>query len=521
VLTFTNTKKTTIALCVIAKNEEDMIGGCLDSVRDLVDEIVVVDTGSTDRTVEIAREHGARVEHFDWINDFAAARNAAIDAASTDWILMLDADERLAPESGQFLSQAVSLLPADSFGYALQIENLVGDTTMAHFMTRLFPKRDGLRFVGSIHEELTPPEGEVPMVTQLAMVRIIHYGYEPTLYTARGKDARNMRLLEQELERTPDSARLLYYIMQQHCARRRYEEALPYAERFLLHKAQMRFGFEIEIYRMWLESLFGLGRWEEAEEVLSRAASVGAVSAYAYEMCGIAEEFRGRPAEALAHFHKARQGGLPEGLWARPTGDEWKMGTRIADCEWALGHYKRALTELEHVLPEVPAERRAPIALEAVSKSYKEHQYAAAYRWTTKAHELVARDNLKLHLEIVDAVNSIPARTSRTGDFAALDRAVASHNWQAVYDEARQIPLDSVAGLARLLRVADGFISEGAADAALDVVERTLDAFPQEQLVYWTLIRALNALGRHEDAAGALAVLESLQISRGELPIAA
>ena len=98
-LTITNPKLAgpSIALCVIAKNEEEYLADCLDSARPFVDEIVVVDTGSTDRTVEIARAHGARIEHFTWINDFAAARNFAIEAATKDWILMLDADERLEP----------------------------------------------------------------------------------------------------------------------------------------------------------------------------------------------------------------------------------------------------------------------------------------------------------------------------------------------------------------------------------------------------------------------------------------
>ena len=89
-----------VALAVIARNEEEFIAGCLDSARAFVDEIVVLDTGSTDRTIEIARAHGARVEHFTWCDNVGAARNAAVDAVTADWVLMLDADEILAPESG-------------------------------------------------------------------------------------------------------------------------------------------------------------------------------------------------------------------------------------------------------------------------------------------------------------------------------------------------------------------------------------------------------------------------------------
>ena len=86
-------KRQTLALCMIVKDEEAHLGCCLESVKGLVDEIVVVDTGSTDRTVEIARQYGARVFSYGWHDDFAAARNVSLSHAGADWILVLDADE--------------------------------------------------------------------------------------------------------------------------------------------------------------------------------------------------------------------------------------------------------------------------------------------------------------------------------------------------------------------------------------------------------------------------------------------
>ena len=84
-----------ISLCMIVKDEEEMLPRCLESVRGAVDEIIVVDTGSSDRSVDIAREYGASVVEFAWCEDFAAARNAGLERASGDWILFLDADEAL------------------------------------------------------------------------------------------------------------------------------------------------------------------------------------------------------------------------------------------------------------------------------------------------------------------------------------------------------------------------------------------------------------------------------------------
>ncbi|NUP96812.1 MAG: glycosyltransferase family 2 protein, partial [Planctomycetaceae bacterium] len=96
-----------LTLCVIAKNEEAMLSDCLASVRGLADAIVVVDTGSSDRTVEIAREHGAKVVHHEWSEDFAAARNAALPHVSSGFLLVLDADERLGPGARSALRKAL------------------------------------------------------------------------------------------------------------------------------------------------------------------------------------------------------------------------------------------------------------------------------------------------------------------------------------------------------------------------------------------------------------------------------
>ena len=146
-------KQTTHALsvCIIARNEEGVLGRCLDSVRGIADEIVVVDTGSTDQTVKLAESHGARIGHFDWCDDFAAARNASLELATGDWILWLDADDYLLPVDGEKVRQAKMLAPDKGLYFTLVNEG--GEQTRFRQL-KMFPNRSDIRFELPVHENV-------------------------------------------------------------------------------------------------------------------------------------------------------------------------------------------------------------------------------------------------------------------------------------------------------------------------------------------------------------------------------
>ena len=147
-----------ISLCTIARDEEQLLPACLDSVKEAVDEMIVVDTGSQDATVAVATEAGAVVVHHLWRDDPAAARNAALDAASSDWILVLDADEALAPGAAVTLREAITsetmvcgLLPvieSDSLEASME-DVLQGNAEMGvpTYLPRLFRRVDDLHWV--------------------------------------------------------------------------------------------------------------------------------------------------------------------------------------------------------------------------------------------------------------------------------------------------------------------------------------------------------------------------------------
>jgi hypothetical protein len=199
------TRAQRIVLVTIARNEADRIARLLASVRPWVDSMLVLDTGSDDDTAEIARQLGARVEQYEWSDDFSAARNVALDHAGGDWHLVLDADEWLA-QGGEFLRQ-VRQQPADWAGQ-VRLDDVLDSwapqgCVARNWLSRLLPGH--LRYAGRIHEQ---PVHALP-VRRTPLV-IAHDGYRPdALVSKRG---RNRRLLLRELQERPDDAYLLYQV---------------------------------------------------------------------------------------------------------------------------------------------------------------------------------------------------------------------------------------------------------------------------------------------------------------------
>jgi tetratricopeptide (TPR) repeat protein len=217
-----------LSVCLIAKDEEELLPECLDSVAGVAFEIVLVDTGSTDRTREIGKERGARVFEHAWKQDFAAARNDALRHATGDWILMIDADERLDPRDVEPLKR---LLEGQEFDYAsVSIESRIGEDTLATRAVRLFRNYPALCFVGRIHEQLGPslrPLNErFGLRSGTAALRLRHLGYDPTLFTKREKAERNKLLLEYELKDNPGNAYALLKQGEALFSQGRFEEAM-------------------------------------------------------------------------------------------------------------------------------------------------------------------------------------------------------------------------------------------------------------------------------------------------------
>ena len=189
---------------MIVKDEARALGRCLASVRGWVGEMIVVDTGSTDATVEIAVSHDAQVSHFPWCDDFAAARNAALDLATREWVLVLDGDEALTVTDAAALALALEQRRVD--GFSVPISSLNDDGSESRTTVfRLF-RRDspGMRYRGEIHEQLEGVAAGRARTSSLSCVRIDHDGYLASIFTAKEKEQRNTRLAEKLAQSRPN-----------------------------------------------------------------------------------------------------------------------------------------------------------------------------------------------------------------------------------------------------------------------------------------------------------------------------
>ena len=195
---------------MIVKNEEASLSACLNSVKDVVDEMVILDTGSTDRTVEIASAFGARVYHFEWCNDFSAARNEALNYVQGNWVLVLDADEVLTREVVPEMKQAIR--NKRHLVINLVRKEIEASQSPYSLVSRLFRRHPEIRFSRPYHalvddsvQALLQREGQWQIIS-LPTVAIEHYGYQPGVIAALDKYSRARQAMEGFLKTHPHDA---------------------------------------------------------------------------------------------------------------------------------------------------------------------------------------------------------------------------------------------------------------------------------------------------------------------------
>jgi tetratricopeptide (TPR) repeat protein len=220
---------------MIVRNEEQNLADCLAPVAHLFDEIVIVDTGSEDRTREIASQFTPHVFESPWNDSFAAARNESLRHAHGDWIFWLDADDRLNPENVAKLESLLSSLGDQQHVYMMDVISRAKDECDDSWATahpRLFRRSTELRWTGRVHEQLWPPPVSLGYDVLPSAVQIEHVGYQeaPLLFRKR---QRKLRLLRMDYAENPDNPSTLFHLGMAHAGLGKHAEARKYLLRLL------------------------------------------------------------------------------------------------------------------------------------------------------------------------------------------------------------------------------------------------------------------------------------------------
>jgi len=268
-----NDKRPLLSLCMIVKNEEKNIGECLKSAQGLADEIIIADTGSTDKTVEIAQSYGAKIEHITWNNDFSAARNHSISKATSRWIIWLDADDRLPKKTVEELRQKLSgETPNKVFSLVVCNSADEGKTGVRVSQIRVFPNNPKIRFESRIHEQILPSVRKLKLIEERLSLEVFHTGYaDPAVL--KEKQVRNLALFKEEY---PDPMKMdpnaMYHYAISYEIIEDYENALVWFKNALEKAKKERYDdFEILIPQCIAGILERLGKTDEAMDYLNRS----------------------------------------------------------------------------------------------------------------------------------------------------------------------------------------------------------------------------------------------------------
>jgi len=215
----------TISACMIVKNEEKLLPTCLESIRDYVDEIVIVDTGSTDRTISIAKSFGARVYHHPWEKHFSKHRNQSMEYANGDWLFIIDADEELIQSEKTAIHKELEV--DDSIdSVMIRVECASPSGVVQSNSMRFVRNRRNIRYKGRIHNYLVGQKKAV-----FSNIRLFHHGYNLGEAVDRQKFKRTTELLKLDIEEEPNNPRPYHFLAVSHMAGKKYKYAKKYAKK--------------------------------------------------------------------------------------------------------------------------------------------------------------------------------------------------------------------------------------------------------------------------------------------------
>lgn len=351
-----------LSVCMIVRDSSRTLDACLTSIKPWVDEMVVVDTGSTDDTVEIARNHGAKVYEFPWCDDFSAARNESLRHATGEWLLWMDSDDTIDAKNGRRLRELADRThPPNVLGFVLQVHcphgsaddgEVAGVTAVDH--VKLIRNHPEIRFEGRIHEQVLPAINRLSGEVEWTDIFVVHSGSDHSEDGQAKKLERDLRLLKLEEQERPYHPFTLFNLGMTYLELEEYPLARRYLERTIevaaVHESHVPKAFSLLIEaltRLHLpheadarcrEALF---RFPNDPEILFRAGVLA-------QLAGRFEEAKQHYAEVLQQSHSKRFRSVDLGIFG------YKAKHNLARVSMELGNYEDAEQMWREILTERP-----------------------------------------------------------------------------------------------------------------------------------------------------------------------
>ncbi len=470
---------------MIVKNEERFLEQCLRSVQGIVDEICIVDTGSTDKTIEIARAFGARVEAREWRNDFAWARNEAIGMATFRWIVMLDADEELKPDSRPAL-EALKSTAAETTGVWIRCYNksddYQGTGDMSHALVRIFPNNERVRFRGMIHEFVTLDGNNNGLPAVNAPISIVHHGYLKEVVESRDKAKRNFEIVMAAAQADPSDPFNWFNVGSTAFMMQNYETARDALEKMRELNGNSQRGFIANGHAILAETYCDkLGDPQKGEEISRAALRFSPHYANAHFQLGKAFVAQRRFEDARAAFREAIEDGKYSHLQF-VVDDQvsiWKAHSEIGSSYVVEGDDRSAVTWFRKGLENAPGVQPLMLnlarALERLAQYDEAHalfrrvyeEFQDAYGTLDYVNYLLRRKDGESALRAIDAIYE-----KLEGDVSVrLLHAAAQVSWQkGAADEAvryLELAAERAPGNAEVLNWLESIYRERGDDEAL------------------------------------------------------
>lgn len=252
-----------ISLCMIIKNEIEVLERCINSAKNFVTEIIVIDTGSSDGSFELAEKLGCKVYFFEWMDDFSLARNFGIEKATNDWVLILDADEYITKIDEKKVTEF--LCKKNEFTlFHINVKNLydsLGQNFSISPICRVFNKNN-FKYKRSIHEFIECKSNWSEKYEYLP-IDVDHTGYIKEVYADKNKYDRNIKLIEKELAKEKDYY-LVMHLAKSYMTNSYFQKAIPLLEEILDNKENNKYTYYKECIVEYIKCLLNTNQFEKA-----------------------------------------------------------------------------------------------------------------------------------------------------------------------------------------------------------------------------------------------------------------